>query len=232
MKQQIPKLISLLALSSGLLTLPGSAENSTDPFSSRENQESKCAKTLLLEKMQEQFQALQTLSKNSDGFDERVISINNTLAQLELLNSLTIEQEYLVGRTLNRLANFYCPMPRQPPNRFDGAERKTYYFKQGCDDASFAKGLIFKKREFELHNRLHPEIGSQIRNRRALLNWYIDRGHGDGEGLEQIRILGELLNTSDPNLINPPRPNACGRIIEDSGDQDFKFTTGIACGMG
>lgn len=200
----------------------------SDSIESRKAEE---AKQVLLRKLPNGLSTVMALDKNSKKFQDEEESLSRILKQLEVLNNLTIEEEFMVGRTLNRLANLHCPLPEKQRKMF---RRENDFPKVSTpsDQLNFERGSEFKKREFQLHNRLHADITNQIRNRRALMYWYADRGH-QSESDEQIKILSKILGTDDQSIINPPRLSACGQIIEDDGNAPgANRATFIGCGMG
>lgn len=215
---------------SRLSTLPPFIKSVKVP-DSIESRKSEEAKQALLRKLPDELSAVMTFDKNSTSFKAEEKSLDSNLKHLEGLSNLTIEEEFIVGRTLNRLANLYSPLPEMQRRMFR-RESDIPKVISASDQASFERAREYKNREFQLHNRLHQDITNQIRNRRALMYWYADRGHTT-ESSEQMKILSELLGTEDHSILNPPRANACGHIIEDDGSiPEANRATFLACGMG
>lgn len=211
----IPRIISLVAISSGLFVSPLLAKESS--VNQQKTQQNASAKEKQFRTLKTKLEAILKMNAQDKGFKKEERKLSVILARLERLKYLNPNEEKMVGWTLNRLANIHCPSQTEP-------DCKSF------DDKSFEKGNAFKRREFELHCQLHPERANQIRYNFALLNWYLDRRRVV-EVESQRRVLNELLGTLNP--IIPDGRSFCGKLLNDeNGHPISNSSVDIGCGLG
>lgn len=216
MKQRIPKIISTLTFTCSLFTSPALAgEQKADTIKPvQKNAQNLEHASIVIKNLNS------ILESNKKGkFDrKKVKKLSAILAKIEKQQNISTQEEQTVGWALNRLANLYCPSQTEP-------DCKAF------DEKSFEKGNDYKRREFELHSRLHPDRNNQITYNLALLNWYMDRRR-EREVEVQRKILSELMGTF--NLTDPNKKSySCGGLLNDeNGNPVTNPLVVIGCGMG
>jgi hypothetical protein len=215
-KQKTPKIISAVAFTGSLFISSASAgeQNPDSNKFAQNNAQSLKQTSIVLEKLDTIFDE----QRNGHLDKKTVKQLSDILARMEKQKSMSAQEEKTIGWALNRLANLYCPSQAEP-------DCKPF------NDKTFRKGNEYKRREFELHRRLHPDRKNLITYNLGLLNWYIDRRRQKEVEIQQ-KILSELLGTF--NLTDPNRRSyTCGMLLNDENGNPATHQTGVlGCGLG
>ncbi len=110
----------------------------------------------------------------------------------------TVADAEKVSTLLDRMAFSYCPVI----SRNRGLASTV-------SEEDFKIGNVYKLRAIALRDQFVPDRVNMTHSHRELLNWYIVLGR-KREVDEQTKILSDLLDGTDPAVINPPPPRCPG----------------------
>lgn len=199
MRKQIPALVALLTMTGGL-SLPSALANEADTEKNDLRITVALDNTVETAKINKKINSLYTY-KNEKNFERfNAISRELTTAFEGLESHIKTPQQAEIAITwLKQLAYTHCSSrPRWAPP-------------ESVKPADYEIANSLKLRALALEDKYHPDINARVNAHREMMWWYTSMKK-DREAADQSKILSKLLNTTDPNKINPPPPQclACG----------------------
>lgn len=207
MRNKIPQIVSMVAISSS--TVCSSFAQTVD-LKSFEGVSPTITEKLRELRRQAKFGDIDGKSIQFKIFEKEVLG---QITKIEESQKMSTSEADSIAKALSALADIHSPaiLTRQSNVQPDDV---------------FAVANSYKLRALKVLDKAHSDKNSLVENHRALLNWYLDRKRTK-EVAEQTKTLSELLNSTDPKILNPNRRILCGRSVLMSGPyQDYD------CGMG
>ncbi|MBC8000478.1 MAG: hypothetical protein IAF58_21180 [Leptolyngbya sp.] len=219
MNNDMSKRISLLALSSGLMITPCIAENlkkNSETSPSKINIEKTNCVTL-----DSKYAAVQSLLMNSNKtkLKEAELYLNKAIQEIENSPEPTATELKKCSDYLFALAQYHAPSTLS----------STKYFSSNAEE-EFKIAKEYMNRSLKLKERATKDTLDLVRAHRDALGWYAHRNRKN-EVREQTEILSKMLNSTDPDVIDPPRHySACGKGID--GRESMGNMYSYDCGRG
>lgn len=219
MNYDMSKRISILALSSGLMIAPCVADtlkkaNASSP--SKIDLERKICSDL-----ESKYAAVQRfiIKPEQEKLKNAERDLDAAISKVESALAPTVTELQKCTDYLAALAYYHSPSPLL----------NTKYF-QGNQEEEFKIAKDYMSRSLKLKEKLTQDTLDLVRAHRDALGWYAHRNRKN-EVKEQTEILSKMLNTSDPDVIDPPRHfRACGQRID--GRESMSNMYSYDCGRG